>query len=332
MRIFLTGGTGMIGRRLVGRIRERGDEVVIVSRSADETRRQADYRGVRVVAGNPVVAGPWQEEVDGSDAVVNLAGHNIFAERWTSAVRAKIRDSRVYATENLVGAVRQSRSKPTVFVQGSAIGYYGTHGDEDLTEASPSGSDFLAVVCRELEGAAAPVEGLGVRLATVRTGVVLGRGQGALGVMVPTFRWGGAAPIGGGGHALRPARGLQWLSWIHLDDIVNLFLLAIDNPLATGPMNGTAPEPARNVDFSRALAKALHRPMLPIGPPNLLLDMLLGGVARSVTTGQKVIPVRAMELGYRFEHPDLAEAIRSALSGADSNQSPLTPTAGLPAH
>ena len=316
MRTFLTGGTGMIGRRLVARLQERGDEVVIVSRSADQARRLSDYRKIRVVSGDPTQTGCWQEEVDGSDAVVNLAGHNIFANRWTSSVRAQIRDSRIYATENLVGAVRDSRRPPAVFVQGSAIGYYGHTGDEELTESSPSGADFLAVVCREFEAAADPVTSLGLRLAAIRTGIVLGRGAGALGVMAPLFRWGGAAPVGSGGNPLRPGRGSQWLSWIHLDDIVGLFLLALDNPDAVGPINGTAPAPARNVDFSRALARSLLRPMLPIGPPDLLLDLMLGGVAKSVTNGQRVIPARALDLGYRFEHPELIQAIRSALQGS----------------
>ena len=329
MRIFLTGGTGMIGRRLVKRLRELSHQVVIVSRSADVTRRLPEYREIQVVPGDPSVAGPWQAEVDGVDVVVNLAGQNIFAERWNSVVRAKIRDSRVRGTENLVEAMRSSRTKPSVFVQGSAIGYYGSRGDEELIEADLSGSDFLAVVCRELEGAAEPVGDLGCRLAMIRTGVVLGRGQGALGVMAPIFRFGGASPVGSGGLGFRPARGLQWLSWIHLDDIVSLFLLAIDDPRVIGAINGTAPQPARNVDFSRALAKALHRPFLPFGPPDKLLEVLLGGVARSIITGQKVVPARALELGFRFEHPDLAEAIRSALKGPDSSQpSSLTAPAG----
>lgn len=316
----MTGGTGMIGHRVVMRLRERGDEVTIVSRSADQVRRQADYRGVRVIPGNPMGPGPWQDEVDGVNAVVNLAGHNIFANRWTGRVRALIRDSRVYTTENLVAAIRAARKPPTVLVHGSAIGYYGQHGDEELTEADRSGSDFLAVVCRELEDAAAPVTEIGSRLATIRTGVVLGRGQGALGVMASLFRWGGAAPIGSGPQSYKPARGLQWMSWIHLDDIVGLFLMAIDDAAATGPINGTAPHPARNIDFSRSLAHALHRPMLPIGPPDLMLDLLLGGVARSVTTGQRVLPVRALALGYRFTHPNLDEAIRSALQRSDSTK------------
>ena len=330
MRIFITGGTGMIGRPLVARLRERGDEVVVLSRSADRVRREPLFRTVRVVPGDPAQPGDWQDEVSGSDAVINLAGHNVFAERWSSPVRARIRDSRVYATENLVAAVRNARHRPRVFVQGSAIGYYGATGDEELTESSPSGADFLAVVCRELEDAAQPVARLDARPATVRTGVVLGRGQGALGVMAPVFRWGGAGPIGSNGNPLRPARGRQWLSWIHLDDIVGLFLLALDDPAAVGPINGTAPTPARNIDFSRALARALHRPCLPFGPPDVVVRLLVGGVASSITTGQRVVPARADELGYRFRHPDLFAAIRSALSGPGATVGPIATVAAAP--
>ena len=314
MRIFMTGGTGMIGRRLLSRLQDRGDEVTIVSRSADEVRRSANYRGVRVIPGDLTTPGRWQDEVDGADAVINLAGENIFGSRWTSSVRSRIRDSRVLGTENLVQAIRDARQQPQVMLQGSAIGFYGAHGDEELTESSASGSDFLAVVCREMEDAARPVAAWGIRLATIRTGVVLGRGAGALGVMAPLFRWGGAAPVGSGGQPLRPARGQQWLSWIHLNDIVGLFLFALDHREASGPINGTAPQPARNLDFSRTLARALHRPLLPIGPPDLLLEVVLGQVARSVTQGQRVIPARALDLGYHFEHPDLTEAISSALA------------------
>ena len=315
MRVFITGGTGMIGRRLVQRLIARGDTPVILSRKPDETRREPTIRGVMVVGGDPSEPGEWQEAVDGSDAVMNLAGQNVFAKRWTAEVKRQIRDSRVYGAENIVAAIAKARRRPTVFVEGSAIGYYGgSAGDEELTEAASPGADFLAVVCRELEDAARGAEGLGVRLATIRTGVVLGKGEGALGTMVPVFKIpGGAAPVGNGGSPFGLGRGQQWMSWIHVDDIVGIFLLALDNPGARGPINGTAPSPARNVDFSRALAKVVHRPMLPAGPPDLLLRLMLGEVATVVTGGQRVLPTKALALGYHFLHTDLEEAIRSAL-------------------
>ena len=324
MRVFLTGGTGMIGRRLVRRLLGRGDFPVILSRKAEETRRDPNFQGIQVVQGDPSKDGPWRESVNGADAVINLAGHNVFSGRWNAEVKARIRDSRVYGTEHLVKAIAESSHRPKVLVQGSAIGYYGFHNDEELTETSPSGSDFLAVVTREHEEIARQVESSGVRLATVRTGIVLAKGEGALAVMTPVFKWlpGGAAPVGNGGHPFRPATGRQWMSWIHIDDILGIFLLALDNTDASGPINGVAPNPARNVDFSRALARAVHRPFLPIGPPDLLIETVLGEMGKVVTKGQKVLPKRALGLGYRFLHPDLDETFRDLFEGHSAQQSP----------
>ena len=316
MRVFITGGTGLIGRRVTQRLLDRGDHPVVLTRNTDETRRRPGFESLELVQGDPGRQGVWQAAVDGCDAVVNLAGENIFSGRWNAELKRRIRDSRVYGTEHVVEAISQARTKPGVLVQGSAIGYYGAHDDQILDENCPSGSDFLAVVCRELEDAAHQVEALGTRLAIVRTGIVLARGEGALGVMTPIFQWlpGGAAPIGNGGHWLKPATGQQWLSWIHIDDIVGLFLFALDHPHATGALNGTSPNPARNFDFSKTLARVLHRPFLPFGPPDTVLEVALGEMARFVTRGQRVVPSKALELGYAFRHPDLLEALQSALA------------------
>jgi uncharacterized protein (TIGR01777 family) len=320
MRVFITGGSGLIGRRLVERLVERGDQPVILSRKADQVRRDPSMRGRTVVQGDPTTPGRWESELDGCDAVVNLAGQNLFDRRWNAQVKRTIRDSRVYSTEKVVAALGQAKSRPRVLVQASAIGYYGPHGDEELTEESPSGSDFMAVVCREWEEAARPAEALGIRLATIRIGIVLARGEGALGVMTPIFRWLpilGAAPVGGGGGLLTPARGQQWMSWIHLDDIVGIFLLALDRAEAQGPINGTAPNPARNAEFAKALARALWRPsLLPFGPPDAVLELVLGEVAQVVTQGQKVLPAKAQALGYAFRHGALEDALRAVFAPA----------------
>jgi uncharacterized protein (TIGR01777 family) len=315
MRVFVTGGTGLIGRRLVRRLIERGDRPVVLTRHADRARLNPALRGAEIVQGDPLVGGPWDTAVDGCDAVVNLVGHNIFAERWSPEVKQKIRDSRVYGTEHVVDAMRKAKKRPGVLVQSSAIGYYGFRGDEELTESSPPGDDFMARVCRDWEAAAAKAEGLGARVATIRTGVVLARGEGALGVMTPIF-WlpGGASPVGSEGR-LTPAKGRQWMSWIHLDDIVGIYLLGLDHADARGPINGTAPQPERNADFSLALTKAIRgRGIWPrylaFGPPDLMLGLALGEVAEIVTKGQKVMPARAKALGYAFRFPDLAGALR----------------------
>ena len=323
MRVFLTGGTGLIGRRIARKLVDRGDTPVVLSRYADKARLNPAMAGAEIVQGDPGVAGAWDTALAGCEAVLNLVGHNLFAERWNAESKRKIRDSRVYGTEHVVEAIRRAPKPPTVLVQASAIGFYGPKHDEELTEQSPPGSDFMAKVCREWEDAAAPVETAGTRLATIRTGVVLAKGEAALGVMTPIFKWlpGGAAAIGSGDNGMLPGKGQQWMSWIHVDDIVGLFLLALDDPKAAGPINGTAPNPVRNADFGRALAKVLSRPFLPIGPPDVMLGLILGEVAQVVTKGQKVLPAKAEALGYRFQQPDLLEALRQ-IFGKVSKGSP----------
>jgi uncharacterized protein len=213
-----------------------------------------------------------------------------------------------------------------VLVQGSAIGYYGPRGDEELNEFVSAGDDFMAQVCKSWEAAAQPAEGLGLRLATLRTGVVLARGEGALGVMATVFRAGGASPIGNGGSFYRPADGRQWVSWIHVEDIVGLFLMALDRDDAKGPINGTAPNPVRNADFSWALTRAIRRGgwprFIPWGPPDLLLNLVLGEVAQAITTGQRAVPARAQSLKYPFQFPDLAGALADLYSRKAESPAP----------
>ena len=322
----ITGGTGTIGRRLVGRLVERGDHPVVLSRRADKARLQPALQGVDVVQGDPAVAGGWDAVLDGCDAVVNLAGHNVFAERWNAEVKRQIRDSRIDGTENLVAALARASARPKVLVNASAIGFYGPHGDEELTETAKPGDDFMATICRDWEGAAVAAESLGVRVARVRIGVVLARGEGALGVMAPIFRMGGASPVGSGGHSLKPGTGQQWMSWVHVEDLVGILMLALDNPEAKGPINGTAPQAVRNADFARALAGALRKgfwpPFLPIGPPDALLKLILGEVADVITEGQRVIPSRAKALGYTFRFPELAGALSDLYSARSTSGRP----------
>jgi uncharacterized protein (TIGR01777 family) len=315
MRVFITGGSGLIGRRLAGALLAEGHHPVILSRNADHIRRDPTMWAYQVVQGDPTTPGPWQEEVDGCDAVVNLAGHNIFAERWSAAVKAKIRDSRVYGAEQVVAAIKQASSPPKVFVQGSAIGYYGIHQDEELTEASPSGTDFLAVVSREAEEVSESLQASRVRRAVVRTGVVLAPNEGALRIMTPIFKMSPGVPIGSKGK-LGPAEGTQWMSWIHIDDIVGIFRLAIENSEAVGPLNGTAPHPVRNSEFAKTFSSVLRKKAtpwrfyVPFGPPDAALQVILGEVASVITTGQKVLPAKVLGLGYTFQYPNLEGALR----------------------
>lgn len=335
MRVFLTGGSGLIGRHLALTLLERGHQPVILSRRADVVRRDPQMWHFQVVPGDPTTPGHWQAEVDGCDAVVNLAGHNIFAGRWNPEVKQKIRDSRVYSAQHLVAAIKQATRRPRVLVHGSAIGFYGPRGDEELEESSPSGTDFLAVVCREGEEATEPVESLGVRRAVVRTGIVLAPNEGALKVMTPLFKIGPGVPIGSGKGMV--GRGAQWMSWIHIDDMAGIFQLAVENDAATGPINGTAPNPVTNAEFAQTFSGALrkrHTPWriyLPVGPPDAFLKLALGEVAGVITTGQRVRPARALALGYSFKYPHLVEALRAIFTDKPAPKPPGQTYASPPA-
>jgi uncharacterized protein (TIGR01777 family) len=319
MRVLITGGSGLIGRHLARRLLDDGHQPIILSRHSDAVRRKPEFRDYQVIQGDPTTEGRWQSELDGCDAVVNLAGHNLFSERWNGEIKRKIRDSRVYGTEHVAAAIKKARNRPKVLVQGSAIGFYGPHGDEELDEASPSGTDYLAVVCREWEEASEPVLDLGVRRAVIRIGIVLAPGEGALAKMMPFFKLGPGVPIGSGGRFYTHP-GQQWMSWIHIDDIVGIFRLAIENPEAMGPINGTAPHPVRNTEFAKTLSGLLWKPYAPwrlyfpwFGPPDAVLRLMMGEVASIITTGQKVLPLRAQALGYQFRFPDLTEALRDLI-------------------
>ena len=333
MRVFVTGGTGSIGRQIVRRLIEGGDQAIVLTRRQGDAWALPELRKAEVVPGDPAASDDWARHLDGCDAVINLVGHNIFAKRWGGAVKRKIRDSRVYGTQHVVSAIRKAGTRPGVLVQASAIGFYGVHGDEELTEASPPGSDFMARVCREWEEAAHPAEDLGVRVPVLRTGVVLAPGEGALGAMTPIFKWvpGGAAPVGGGS-LLAPGTGQQWMSWIHIEDIVGIFLLALNHHEARGPINGTAPNPVRNAEFSKALARAVHRPYVPIGPPDAVLRVLLGEVAEVVTKGQRVLPARAQQLGYTFRFPEVQGALRDLFARKAPEPAAPKPAAAAGAH
>jgi uncharacterized protein (TIGR01777 family) len=298
VRIFMTGATGLVGTRLVGRLLERGDQLKVLTRRYGPAR-QILGPTVELIEGDPMQQGPWQDALADCDAVVHLAGENVFGRRWNEKFKKLLADSRVQSTHNVVQAIARLSRRPGVLVNASAIGYYGPRGDEELDENSPAGDDFLAKLCVQWEGAARAVEASGVRLAIVRVGVVLDPRGGALAKMLPPFKMFAGGPVGSG---------KQWLSWIHHEDLTGLLLLALDNAGANGPLNGTAPNPATNKEFSRALGRALHRPSF-FWTPRFVLRVMLGEVADVVTTGQRVLPQKALALGYSFRHPRLDEAL-----------------------
>ncbi|MGZ8632262.1 MAG: TIGR01777 family oxidoreductase [Solirubrobacteraceae bacterium] len=300
MNVTLTGATGLIGTGIVRALRARGDAVTVLSRDPDKAR--AALGDVDAHAWRPREEPAPAAALSGRDAVVHLAGESV-AQRWTDDARRAIHDSRERGTRNLVAGLAAAEQRPGVLVSASGVNYYGPRGDEPLTEDAPPGDDFLARVCMAWEREAAAARELGLRVATLRTAVVLDQNGGALSKMLPFFRLGIGGPVAGG---------RQYLPWIHAEDIVGLYLAALDGADWVGAANACAPEPATNRDFSRALGRALHRPALaPI--PGFAVRLLYGDMAEIVTTGQRTVPMRALEHGYAFRHTDLDEALRDAL-------------------
>jgi uncharacterized protein len=304
MRVFVTGGTGLVGSRLVKKLLDRGDQVTLLTRRPD-VARDLFGAGCTPLEGDPVKPGEWMKTLGDCDGVLHLAGENVFGRRWNEEVKALLFDSRIKSTQNIVQALAVQPRRPDgsakVLVNASAIGIYGPHGDEELDETSPPANDFLAHLCVEWEKAAKAVEPVGVRLAIVRVGVVLDKKGGALAKMWLPFKLGAGGPVGSG---------QQYVSWIHHDDIVGIFLMALDNPEASGPINGTAPNPVTSKAFGKALGAALHRPAF-LPTPVFMLRLLLGEVADLVTTGQRVLPKKAMALGYAYKYPTVEIALSS---------------------
>lgn len=279
MRVLVTGATGFIGRRLVQSISAEGHSVEALGRATPDHAKLAE-----------------------AAAVVHLAGEPV-AQRWTRAAKERIRSSRIEGARRLVEALAALDRRPETLVSASAVGYYGSRGEEELTETSAPGRGFLPEVCIEWERAAAEAGRLGMRVVCLRFGVVLGRG-GALAKMLPPFRLG----LGG-----RLGDGRQWMSWIHVDDAVALIRRAIDSPEMRGPVNATAPAPVRNAEFTRELAAALHRPaVLPV--PAAVLRLMYGEMSEILLGSQRVLPAAAQAAGFEFRYPELRHALRNLLS------------------
>ncbi|MFO0931576.1 MAG: TIGR01777 family oxidoreductase [Planctomycetota bacterium] len=295
--IAITGASGLVGRALVAALTARGHSVRALSRRAASGGDAPRVRSVTYVPDDPrsVAAA-----IDGADAVVNLAGHGLFDGRWTAARMALIRSSRVDGTKALVDAMRGLARKPSVLVSASAVGFYGPlDPDRTVDEAAGPGDDFLAEVCRAWEAEATKAEALGVRVAVPRLGVVLSRDGGALKQMALPFKLFAGGPVG---------NGRQVMSWIHRDDLVAMIVAMVEDPRWRGVYNATAPFPASNKAFSKALGRALHRPSF-LPTPGLALRVVLGKVASLVTTGQRVLPTAAQALGFTFRFPKAEDAL-----------------------
>jgi uncharacterized protein (TIGR01777 family) len=299
MKITVTGATGLIGYRLTKSLLESGHAIHTLGR-----RRAAGLpESVGFSEWKSTNEEPPAESLAGADAVIHLAGEPV-AQRWTPEVKTRIRASRVEGTRQLVNALSTQSRRPAVLINGSAIGYYGSRGDEVLTEDSDAGDDFLARLTIEWEHAAELAEALGMRVVLLRTGLVLGKDGGALAKMLPPFRFG----LGG-----RLGSGKQWMSWIHIDDLIRLILFSIENAGVRGPVNGTAPHPVTNVQFTKDLAAVLHRPAV-LPAPQFVLRRALGEMANAVLASQRVVPRVAQSAGFEFQYPQLRAALERLLT------------------
>jgi len=296
MKVFVAGGTGFLGRALVRALIERGDRCVVLSRRPE---RPWSSDAVEMLRGNPTRPGPWQTALAGCDAVVNLAGSIIvdIPHRWTDERKRAIRESRIESTRCIADALRHASRPPAVFVNQSAIGYYGSHGDQQLDETTPPGGDFLAKVCIAWEEAAREAAGV-TRVTVLRTAPVLGKGGGALEPMLPPFRLGIGGPWGAG---------TQWWSWIHLDDAVGLMLFVLERSLP-GAVNVASPTPVTVNEFARTLGAVLGRPAL-ARAPEFALRLALGEAAEAILASLRVVPRRALDAGYAFRFPVVRDAL-----------------------
>lgn len=301
-RVLITGGSGFVGRKLVCELLDRGDHVTVLTRDATSTRRKLPS-AVRVTAWDPTQSGPWVEELSVVDAVVHLAGEPA-GKRWSPAAKRAIEESRITSTRVLVDAIGKAKHKPKVFVCASAIGYYGPHkGDEVLTEEAEPATDFLATVVTRWEEAARGVEEHGVRSVQLRIGIVLGEGGGPLEKMILPFKLYMGGPIGDG---------KQVMSWVHRDDVTGMILFALDNEEAKGPINAVSPNAATADELAKAMGIVMNRPSW-LRVPKAIVEAAMGEAAVIATTGQRVYPKRAIELGYEFRYARLLPALESIL-------------------
>jgi len=299
MKTLVTGATGFIGPKLV----ELLGDCNVLTRNVERAR--ATLPGAKAFRWNAETELPPAAALDGVQAVVHLAGEPVAEGRWTAAKKQRIRDSRRLGTRNLVAGLEGMRDKPRVLVSASAVGIYGSRGEELLDESSPPGNDFLSDVCRQWEHEASRAADFGVRVVMPRIGIVLGDGGGALAKMLPLFKFGLGGRLGGG---------QQWMPWIHVDDILGLIRHALGHDDLRGPLNAVAPNPVRNAEFTKVLASVLHRPAV-LPAPALGLRLMVGEFAEILLISQHVVPKVAEQSGYQFAYPELRGALEAVVAG-----------------
>ena len=299
MNIFMTGGTGFVGTFLAKKFISEGHKVTILTQP--QGGAELKIAGLTYLTGNPTIKGKWQDAVKEHDVIINLAGASIFS-RWTPEQKKILRESRIETTRNLVSALPADAGKITFFST-SAVGYYGFHEDEELTENMSEGDDFLARLAYDWEQEALQAQEKGARVVITRFGIVLGKNGGALGQMIPLFKYFLGGPLGSG---------KQWFSWVHMHDLAEAFIFLLKHTEISGAVNLCSPQPVRNADLGKAIGKVLHRPSF-MPAPGFMIKLILGEFGSVLLKGQRVIPRRLLDAGFKFRYPDIEEALRSII-------------------
>jgi hypothetical protein len=302
MKVFITGGTGFVGTTLTEKLAHEGHKVTVLTRRSKGPLTA--LQGISYAQGDPTQKGPWQEKVGEQDVVINLAGASIF-RRWSDVGKKLIWDSRIQTTQNLVEALTARKGKETHLFSTSAVGYYGFHADEVLDESSPSGQGFLADLSKEWESAAIKAKDYDVHVTLMRFGIVLGRRGGALQQMIPTFKWWMGSPLGSGN---------QWFSWIHEKDLVDIFLFLIEKRKILDAVNCTAPNPVTNRELTQTLGEVLGKPTFMPAVPGFVMSLVLGEFGSVLLKGQRVVPNKLLDAGFRFSFPNLRSALKDLLA------------------
>jgi len=302
MRIVITGGTGLVGSKLVPALMDRGYEVVVLTRNTAKAQKRLG-KNVEIVKWDPYETELPREVLEGCYGVVNLAGETL-NKRWTAARKEQILRSRIKTTAGLVKAMQNAKNRPEVFVSTSAVGYYDPRDEARLTEETPAGTDFPAKVCKKWEEEALQVEALGIRIVLLRLGVVLDSEGGALPKMLRPYQFFAGGPVGSG---------RQWFSWIHHKDLIEVILYALTNSTLTGPVNTTAPQPVTNQQFAKILGQVLHRPAW-LSVPAFIMKLAFGEMAGMLLNGQRVMPEKLLQAGFEFKFPSPHQALEDLLS------------------
>lgn len=300
-RIVITGATGLVGSDICRKLYKKGDNITVFTRNVNKGKSILPFLN-NFVEWDYNIPEKWRRELEGKDVIIHLAGANLFDKRWNNDYKRKIMNSRIVSTKNLINSISLLKSKPKLFISSSAVGYYGNKGNEELTEESEPGTDFLASVCKAWEAESKEVEKFGIRRVNIRMGIVLSTKEGALKKMLLPFRLFAGGTLGNGD---------QWFPWIHIDDIVRIFLFAIENEIS-GAINGVSPNPVRMREFASTLGKVINRPSF-FSVPGFLLKIMVGEGAESILSSLRVIPQKLINSSYKFKYENLETALASLL-------------------